>query len=150
MHLTRKAEGSRFLLGRAVICAVAALLVTAALFGCGGGSDSTDTSAKRMYSTGTKLGERGPTAVDPVELSGPLAVELEKYLIKNYEGESWFPELEDVWSKSGTVIVSTALIRGAKSKETAEEVCAVVRKAKVKHHAGSVSVGYGLSESVEC
>jgi len=103
-----------------------------------------------MYSTGTKLGERGPTASDPVELSGPLAEELEDYLIKNYEGESWFPELEDVWSKYGTVIVSTDLTRGAKSKKTAEEVCIVVRKAKMKHHAGTISVGYGLSESVEC
>ncbi|HET7511108.1 MAG TPA: hypothetical protein VFJ65_12765 [Solirubrobacterales bacterium] len=145
----RKAAGSE-LLGRAVICAAAALLVAAVLFGCGGGSSSTDSSTKRMYSTGTKLGERGPTAVDPVELSGPLAVELEKYLIKNYEGESWFPELEDVWSKSGTVIVSTGLTRGTQSKKTAEEVCTVVRKAKVKHHAGNISVGYGLNEGVEC
>src|SRR6478752_1031078 len=132
----RKAGSSGFLLGRAVVCAATALLVAAVLFGCGGGSSSTDTSAKRMYSTGTKLGERGPTASDPVELSGPLAVELEKYLIKNYEGESWFPELEDVWSKSGTVIVSTDIPMGAKNAKTAEEVCAVVRKAKVKHHAG--------------
>lgn len=101
-----------------------------------------------MYSTGTKLGERGPTAVDPVELSGPLAIELEKYLIKNYEGESWFPELEDVWSKYGTVIVSTDLTRH--DQKTAEEVCTVVRKAKVKHHAKSISVGYGLNESAVC
>ncbi len=103
-----------------------------------------------MYSTGTKLGERGPTAVDPVELSGPLAIELEKYLIENYEGESWFPTLEDVWSKSGTVIVSTGLTMGAKSKKAAEEVCTVVRKAKVKHHAGTITVGYGFNESVAC
>jgi len=26
----------------------------------------------------------------------------------------------------------------------------VVRKAKVKHHAGTISVGYGFNESVEC
>jgi hypothetical protein len=126
-------------------------MAAVALFGCGGGSSSTETSTgKRMYSTGTKLGERGPTALDPVELSGPLAVELEKYLIKNYEGESWFPELEDVWSKSGTVIVSTGIPMGAKNKKTAEEVCTVVRKAKVKHRIGSLSVGYGYNESVVC
>jgi hypothetical protein len=133
-----------------VICTAALLLVAAGLFGCGGGSSSTESSTAKVYSTGTKLGERGPSPIDPIELSGPLAVELEKYLIENYEGESWFPELEDVWSKSGTVIVSTALTMGAKSKKTAEEVCTVVRKAKLKHHAGTVSVGYGYNESVEC
>jgi hypothetical protein len=134
---------------RGAVCAVAALLAAAALFGCGG-SSSTETSTAKIYSTGTKLGERGPSPIDPVELSGPLAVELEKYLIKNYEGERWFPELEDVWSSSGTVIVSTDIPMGAKHKKTAEEVCAVVRKAKVKHHAGTITVGYGFNESVEC
>jgi hypothetical protein len=148
VHSIGKWVGVRGLLrGRASLCAVAALLAAAVLFGCGG-SDSTGTSTLRMYSTGTKLGERGPTAVDPVELSGPLAIELEKYLIKNYEGESWFPELEDVWSKYGTVIVSTDLTRH--DQKTAEEVCTVVRKAKVKHHAKSISVGYGLNESAVC
>jgi hypothetical protein len=132
---------------RWVVCSLAALLTAAVLFGCGGTS-STGTSTLKMYSTGTKLGERGPSAVDPVELSGPLAIELEHFLIRNYEGESWFPELEDVWSRSGTVIVSTGLTRH--DKKTAEEVCSVVRKAKVKHHAGTISVGYGISESVEC
>lgn len=129
---------------------MAALLAAAVLFGCGGGSGSTETSTAKVYSTGTKLGERGPSPIDPVEDSGALAVELEKYLINGYEGESWFPSLEDVWSSSGTVIVSTDLTRGAKNKKTAEEVCAVVRRAKVKHHARAISVGYGYNESVEC
>jgi hypothetical protein len=133
-----------------LLCGAAALLAAAALCGCGGGSTSTDTSAKRMYSTGTKLGERGPTPIDPVEDSGPLAIEFEKYLIKNYEGESWFPSLEDVWSGSGTAIVATDLRRGAKNEKTAEEVCTVLRKAKVKHHARAISVSFGYNESVEC
>jgi hypothetical protein len=119
------------------------------MLGCGG-SSSTETTSGKVYTTGTKLGERGPSPSDPVELSGPLAEELEEYLINNYEGESWFPSLEDVWSKSGAVIVSTGLDGSAKSKKAAEEVCAVVRKAKVKHHAQAISVGYGFNESAEC
>jgi hypothetical protein len=139
----------RHLMQRGAVCAAAALLVAAVLFGCGG-SGSTETSSAKIYSTGTKLGERGPSPIDPVELSGPLAVELEKYLINNYEGETWFPELEDVWSKSGTVIVSTDIPMGAKNAKTAEEICTVVRKAKVKHHAAAITVSYGFNESVGC
>lgn len=128
---------------------MALLVAGALLLGCGG-SSSTESTTGKIYSTGTKLGERGPSPIDPVEDSGPLAEELEKYLIDNYEGESWFPSLEDVWSSSGTVIVSTDLSRGAKNQKTAEEVCAVVRKAKVKHPAKAISVGFGYNESAEC
>ena len=144
------AGNSGLLLGRALLCAAAVVFAVAVLFGCGG-SDSTETSTLKVYSTGTKLGERGPSPIDPVERSGPLAEEFEQYLIKNYEGESWFPTLEDVWSNSGTAIVATSLpMRSSKSKKAAEEVCVVLRKAKVKHHAKVISVSYGFNESVEC
>jgi hypothetical protein len=132
-----------------MLCAAVALLVVIASIGCGG-SSSSETTSGPMYSTGTKLGERGPTASDPVELSGPLAEELEDYLIENYEGEPWFPALEDVWSRYGTVIVSGDLDRSAKSKKIAEEVCSVVRKAPVKHQAKTITVNYAYQSSVEC
>jgi hypothetical protein len=131
------------------ICVTAVVFVAAALFGCGG-SSSTETSTAKSYSTGTKLGERGPSPIDPVELSGPLAVELEKYLIKNYEGESWYPSLEDVWSADGTVIVSTGLDGSTKSEKIAEEVCAVLHKAKVKSRVKTILINYGYNENFEC
>jgi hypothetical protein len=103
-----------------------------------------------LYSTGTKLGERGPSAIDPVEVSGPLAEEFESYLIKNYQGESWYPMLEDVWSADGTAIVSTGLDGSAKSKKIAKEVCAVLQKVKVKSRVETILVNYGYNENFEC
>jgi hypothetical protein len=129
--------------------AAVALLAAAALFGCGG-SSSTETSTGKFYTVGTKLGERGPSPFDPTELSGPLSEELEHYLIANYEGESWFPSLEDVWDDAGAVLVSTSLDGSAKSTKAAEEVCIVVRNAKVKHHARKIMVEHGFNELFEC
>jgi hypothetical protein len=126
------------------------LLAAAALLGCGGGADSTQTSTLKMYSTGTKLGQRGATPIDPVEPSGPLAIELEHFLTSNYKSESWYPDLEDVWSWSGMVHVATGLDGSSRSKKAAEEVCAVVRNAKVKHPIKSILVGYGYNEFSEC
>lgn len=58
--------------------------------------------------------------------------------------------LEDVWSAGGTALVSTNLACSAKSKKTAGEARTVLRKAKVKHPAIRITVGYGFNESVEC
>lgn len=129
---------------------MAVLLAAGALLGCGGGSDSTSTSTLKMYSIGTKLGERGATAIDPVEPSGPLAIELEHFLTRNYEDESWYPDLEDVWSWHGQVHVATGLDRHPKGQKAAEEVCAVVRNAQVKYPIKSILVGYGYNEFAEC
>ena len=141
--------GSFGYLRRGLLCVAVVLLLGIATIGCGG-SSSSETITGKSYTVGTKLGERGPSPFDPTELSGPLAEELEAYLIKNYEAESWFPHLEDVWSNSGTAIVAADFDRNAESEKLAEKVCVIVRDAPVKHHASTIMVHYAYGRSVEC